>query len=246
MRRYPGDERQAKGHYWLAASAIVIIAGLAACSSAGTDAAVDENDIDTTSSNLWGGYTLTGCSDAEAIKVHDSVGVLLKVGSSGYTAYKNCLAGAALVENKCLIGATIADYIRRDDVTKISCVQFKKDDTNAEAPVGIDGEKLKLDHDFIASNTAKRVASVIAHELMHNRGFRHVQNPAGSLKYGNTVPEQVEACVLNGQPNLWPLGGTPPAQDCNPCPPAKPYCCEMMPDTANTCRRCQTDRSMCQ
>jgi hypothetical protein len=226
--------------------AMVVIAGLAACSSAGMDNAVDENDVDTTSSNLWSGYTLTGCSNAEATKIHDAVGVLLKVGSSGYTAYKNCLAGAALVEHKCRIGAEIADYIRRDDVTKISCVQFKDPNTGGEAPVGIDGEKMKLDHDLIAEHSAKQVAGVIAHELMHNRGFRHEQNPSGSLKYGNTVPEQVRACVLNGKPNPWPLGGTPPPQDCSPCPPAKPYCCEMMPGTANTCRRCQIDRSMCQ
>ena len=238
-------KRDTKARSWLRGVTMVVTAGLAACCSAGMGDAVDE-DVDTISSNLWGGYKVTDCTTAETLKIHDAIGVLLKTGTTGYSAYKSCLVGAALVENKCTTGVTIADYIRRDDVTKIQCVNFTDPGTAGDAKVGISGEKMRLDRDWIAKLDKKTLAGVIVHELMHNRGFRHEKNPYGSTFYDNTVPEQAFGCLVNGKAFPYRAGGKPPNQDCSPaCPDERPYCCQVLQGT-NTCTRCAIDRSFCQ
>ena len=50
----------------------------------------------------------------------------------------------------------------------------------------------------VARGPPLRLAATIAHELAHNFGYRHKSNKFRTRYYGNTVPEQVEACVRNG------------------------------------------------
>ena len=74
---------------------------------------------------------------------------------------------------------------------------------------------MKVDDDFISSQSSTRIASVITHELAHNYGYSHKQNDAGSRYYSATVPEQVESCVLRNRPNRWPGPRTPPVNAAN-------------------------------
>ena len=239
-------KRDSKRYGWPMVGMMTLLGALTACSSADvvSESGADD-DVDSTSSALWGGYVTEGCSQSEVLKIHDAVKVLLRTGSTGYSKYKACLVGAALVENKCIGGATIADHIRRDDVTHIKCTDLPKE-AGGNAPIGISGERLKLDHDFIAEKDATFLAGVIVHELMHNRGFDHVNNPDGTRWFNFTVPQQAFGCLVNGKAFAWPAGGTPPNQDCSPtCPKERPYCCQVLQGT-NTCTRCAIDRSFCQ
>lgn len=56
-------------------------------------------------------------------------------------------------------------------------------------PSGV--EVLKLADAFVTNNSVAAVASVIAHEILHNRGFTHF----GGLEKRYSVNDQVETCV---------------------------------------------------
>ena len=94
----------------------------------------------------------------------------------------------------------LANYFLSDKIVKIK-IQELGSGINGRARVGINGEELKLDDDFIQSNSIRRIAGVIGHELAHNYGFRHTRYDFGNVYYPFTVPEQVEACVCTGRPN---------------------------------------------
>ncbi|CAE22114.1 possible Peptidase family C9 [Prochlorococcus marinus str. MIT 9313] len=66
--------------------------------------------------------------------------------------------------------------------------------------LGKKGGYIKFDHSFVDTNTTKRVASKIAHALMHYSGFKHIKDIHHPL-HPNTVPAQIEACILKGSPN---------------------------------------------
>jgi hypothetical protein len=203
----------------------------------------DDLDVAESTQPIWGGHTYSNCSHAEVLKLHDAMGVLLAITSSGFAAFKSCLASADLVENQCTTGQAIAELLRRDDTTRIKCQDLPG--ANGEATVSIRGEELKIDHDLLRNHTARVVAAVISHELMHNRGFRHDRNDFRTTYYHNTVPNQVEACVLNGRPNPWPGGGAGPASqlECDVCGDTHRSCCER--NSGGHCLRCITAGRRC-
>jgi hypothetical protein len=224
----------------LLASAFVAPGG---CSD-GADNPVSGAAPEIVSRPIFGGQTYEDCSPSEVVQINAAVGVLLQAGTSGFPALQTCLTNAALVENTCHTGPQIAEYLRQDDVTHILCSDLGcyVDATGttlctlAEAPVRISGEQLTLDRSFVAGFGAQMIASVMAHELMHNRGFRHVENPFGSTLYPNTVPQQMAACILNGVANPWAGAGTAPPQCThNPCSSSQ-KCCD--PDPNGGCLRC--------
>ena len=230
----------------LAAVAAVLCAGAGCAIDAGeTDDSVSEEETSEISSEIGRGYKVYDCSRTLVRKIHDAYGVLLDTTGPDFGDYRACLQGAALVENNCKTGHHIADLLKKWEWTKVTCYDSRT--ANAEAEVGISGEEMKVDRTFLAKSNATRIASVMAHELMHNRGFRHKQNDFGSTLYRNTVPEQAEACVLSGKPNPWPLSSTPPAQTCTPtpktCTAPKSHCCEPLP--GGSCAFCATSMAAC-
>ncbi len=118
----------------------------------------------------------------------------------------SCMDDAYLVEHARRSPASIVDLLTRARVVKIKCRNLP--DANARAHrVYIRKGEMKIDRNFVRGSSRKRIASVIAHETMHNNGLNHDPNDFGTKYYGNTVPEQIEACVVDGKPNRWPGPG---------------------------------------
>jgi len=110
-------------------------------------------------------------------------------------AFESCVRDAELVETPCgdqydrmrLINALMVDQY-----WDFFCTDLEPN--VAASAHAMDATEMNLDHDLLLQSTP-RIASVMAHELMHNRGYNHEENPSGSLLYDLTVPEQIEACV---------------------------------------------------
>lgn len=88
----------------------------------------------------------------------------------------------------------IAAVLGEFHITDAYCADLD-DNVNAQAALDISGEVLTLDNSFIDGSTVRRLASVIAHEVLHNRGYTHPSSATSF--YSNTVNEQAEACILN-------------------------------------------------
>jgi hypothetical protein len=182
--------------------ATVAIAALAlqgACGALDPEPSPSAAAVESARQPLWGGQTYDGCTHDRIARIHQAIAVLYQVSSTGYPALQRCLLDAALVENRCQVGATIASYLRSNAVTRISCRDLPG--ASSDAPLGIAGEQLTLDNAFVLTAGARDIPAAIGHELMHNRGFEHWLNAPGSLLYPNTVPEQMEACILRGVAN---------------------------------------------
>jgi len=121
----------------------------------------------------------------------------------------NCLLDAHYVEVGCDTVAnfkTMSAAILQDEYQwKFECIDFPpgvdKDGnptwTLADARVSIEGARMRLDKSYLSSGSKEAIAATMAHELMHNRGYRHEVNDYGSPLYSLTAPEQAEACVRN-------------------------------------------------
>jgi hypothetical protein len=71
----------------------------------------------------------------------------------------------------------------------------------------------------------EEIAALMAHELMHNRGFVHQAHPFGDPLYSLTVPEQVESCVrtvLSGARSNPPPANFVDWKNC--CMPGSSWC----------------------
>ncbi|MDR4479684.1 MAG: hypothetical protein R3B37_08080 [Nitrospira sp.] len=156
---------------------------------------------------IGSGATFSGCGAGDSSKLFGAFAHLSKVVSSGFGEFLQCIDDAYLVEHGGRTAHKIARGFANSHITRVRCTDLSQ--ANAEAPVKISGEMLKIDRDFMRSNDELRIASVIAHELAHNQGFSHKRNDSGSTYYGNTVPEQIESCVWKGKPNSWPGPGSP-------------------------------------
>jgi hypothetical protein len=161
----------------------------------------------TTRQPLGGGASFTDCTGGEQANLYDALGKLGDVFTSGFGKFVQCLDDAYLVEFNDKSAHEIASYFQNFKLTKIECSNLSSN-VLGEAPVEIGGERLAIDHDFARTSSAIALAGVIAHELSHNYGFSHSANDFGTPYYGNTVPEQMEACVVNGVPNKWPGPGS--------------------------------------
>jgi hypothetical protein len=114
------------------------------------------------------------------------------------------LGSAQFVENGAWSGAQIATQLRMNTVTGIWCADLPFPAIARATMEHFNNEELQFDRGSLATLSSVAVAGTIAHELMHNRGFRHILNPAGSTLHPLTVPEQVEACIENFAPNTVP------------------------------------------
>lgn len=157
------------------------------------------------------GATFKGCGSGESSNLFGGFAVLSDVITSGFGDFVQCLDDAYLVEHyinrKNQTAHEIARMYVNSKITRVECTNLSAN-VLAEAPVSISSERLKIDHNFARSGSERDIAATIAHELAHNLGFRHKSNDFGSTYYGNTVPEQVEACVRSGRPNPWPGPGS--------------------------------------
>lgn len=160
----------------------------------------------TTSSSqhpIIGGITFDNCGADESRKILSATELLVDEFVNNFHRFERCLSSAELVEKRGRTGGQIAKLYTKNKVTHVRCENLSSS-FNAEARVNIKDQKMKVDHNFLNSNSVRRVASVMTHELAHNFGFRHSVNDFGSLLYSLTVPEQAEACILNGAPNAAP------------------------------------------
>jgi hypothetical protein len=93
--------------------------------------------------------------------------------------------------------------------------------TLALGAVNIPELRMWVDPKLIAK-TPPFIAGVMAHEMMHNIGFRHVEHDLGTPGYNLTVPQQVRACVRRGTPNAAPAGHVSELNICLNAPPPAP------------------------
>jgi hypothetical protein len=191
----------------LGATLIACLASIAGCAEPmefGADEPLDEGaEIASTEHALGEGYVTESCTLAEVEQIHAAMGVLLQTINSGLPAFRACVESAPLVEFSCPSGQGrqhIVDSFRFTQVTHIECHTFDGN-ANADAHVGISDTKLRIDRSFLMASTPRRVASVIAHEIMHNRGYTHSQHDFETTYFDNTVNEQVESCILTGSPH---------------------------------------------
>ena len=154
---------------------------------------------------------------ADNLRVHDCAGPLHEKVVSAFRYFLNTarddrdklvklMDDAYLVEHDGRSPSDIVSLLTRAKVTTIRCRNL--DEANASAHrVYLKRGVMRVDRTFIRNSSIKRIASVMAHETMHNNGLNHQANDIGSRYYGNTVPEQIEAAYLRGKPNPWPGPG---------------------------------------
>jgi hypothetical protein len=160
--------------------------------------------IESVQAKLTMGYTTSGCSIAEVGKINSAMGILLNAVGPNLPTTTACIQAAPLVEFSCAAGQSrehIIDSLLATSITRVTCAMLSPG-TIGEAPVSVSAGQLSIDHNFLLNATDRQNASNIAHELTHNWGYRHDVNPFGTQFHPNTVPEQLEACILtNGTPN---------------------------------------------
>jgi hypothetical protein len=181
---------------------------------------------------LGGGRPLTGketikftdCSSDLEAKIGEAFRVFKSTARNDRADLLACMDEAYLVEHDRRSPTTIVDYLTRANVTRVTCRNMENASASAHR-VYLERGVMKMDRDFVRRNDARRIASVMAHETMHNNGLNHDANDAGqcsgnddkgtqkcvgeSIYYNNTVPEQIEACYMSGKPNPWPGPGKP-------------------------------------
>ena len=133
-------------------------------------------------------------------KVIDSFELFRWKARNNRNALIGCMRLAYLVEHNKAGPTKIVNLLTKGKVTKIKCRNLTGKNASAHR-VYIKRGVMKMDRDFIRESTTIRIASVIAHETMHNNGLNHRKNDFGSLYFENTVPEQIESCFLSGRPN---------------------------------------------
>jgi hypothetical protein len=123
---------------------------------------------------------------------------------------------------------TILDQLKLDTPagTAVSCISLgwtkQNGGTQAFSSIGIVDERLYIDPNFLADGdtTYELLASVIVHEVLHNRGYEHPMNNSSSqlnylnaLEYAYSINEQAEACALKVSTNATPRVGNGPRRD---------------------------------
>ncbi|KZK86300.1 hypothetical protein PsW64_01553 [Pseudovibrio sp. W64] len=150
---------------------------------------------------------IRSCSPESKSKIIDAFQEFKFIARRKKNELITCMDKAYLVEHGRQSPSKIVGYLDRAKITKIKCRNLSGS-TNASAHrVYAKRGVFEMDRDFIRDNSPRRIASVMAHETMHNNGLNHRANDFGSIYYKNTVPEQIEACYLTGKPNAWPGPG---------------------------------------
>lgn len=117
-------------------------------------------------------------------------------------ALARCVREARLSPSREAYAEEIIRRLRANLPTTIHCKSLPPG-RNAQAPVGVSTESLTFDHEFLKAdtdantpgvqmNTPARVASVLLHEVAHNKGYVHYRETGE--EYDHSVNEQVEIC----------------------------------------------------
>jgi|GEM_PF-6411085 hypothetical protein len=150
-------------------------------------------------------FEIHQCTPDEKTKILDAMALLKPLVVDDPAPLVECLRKAVFVLDN---NSWIEDLVQRlseNQITHIACLGGCN--AHACAPLNKSHEYLNMNKGFLANNTAARVATVIAHELMHNKGFTHPK--AGYFSYKYTVPEQIERClgdIIAQEPNPNPNG----------------------------------------
>lgn len=187
----------------VALATAISLGGLGAVGCSAQIAGETEEGVSHAESKLTMGFSTVGCSIAENERIFPAMSQLVADLGSNFLNFQACVNSTPLVEFSC--GADqgrerIIDNLLATSVTKITCKQLAPN-VLGEAFVSVAAGQLSIDHGFATNASSNDIAATIVHELMHNWGYTHSQNPFGSQFYPNTVPEQVEACVRDGVPN---------------------------------------------
>lgn len=153
--------------------------------------------------SISGSVTFTACTNARQQKLQRAMGVLFADLFINGDATLECLKDANTVMDNDRSPESILWRLQLSNITQITCspTVCSSATANACASVGLASniERLSMRSSFIDANTPRRIASIIAHEVAHNRGFSHPS--VSDAEYNFTILEQVEACVRWGSPN---------------------------------------------
>ncbi|MCR8550753.1 hypothetical protein M4578_23255 [Salipiger sp. P9] len=158
----------------------------------------------------------SGCGPGMKREIATAYEFLLHRAKSQRARLIDCIDRAYLVEHSRKSPTKIVNDLTRPNVTKFKCTHLPGANANAHKVYRKAGV-MNIDRDFIRDLKdqtendygVRRLASVIGHELMHNAGYKHTGNPVDTTLYQNTVPEQMEACLLNLHPNDYEGIGKP-------------------------------------
>ncbi|SFR48604.1 hypothetical protein [Litoreibacter janthinus] len=161
------------------------------------------------------GVRFQSCGTAVKEKIIQAYRRVLKRRGQQREQLVRCMDQAYVVEHQRHGPEKLVNELRKADVTTFLCRNL---DANASAhKLLLDRGKMKIDRDFVRDRGTNEVAGTIAHEMMHNRGYKHSGNPIGTDFYPNTVPEQIENCVEMLTPNAYGSGNSntpiPPGRD---------------------------------
>lgn len=147
------------------------------------------------------------CSTAERTLIFDAWFNVVQpqmCQSAPRAALSACLREARLSPPREAFAEEIMRRLQQNLPTRIQCKTLATN-INAQAPVGVaagDPESLTFNHRFLADDnlslagnqppTAARVASVLLHEVAHNKGYTHYSETGE--EYDHSVNEQVEVC----------------------------------------------------
>jgi hypothetical protein len=199
------------------AAAVVFLTPLAFLMSDGRPAATNDT------------LRISDCAPALETTIREAFREFKRIARDERAALVSCMDDAYLVEHDRRSPATIVGYLTRANVTRVRCRNLPNANASAHR-VYLERGVMNIDRDFVRRHMnqaggARRIASVMAHETMHNNGLNHTSNDAEqctgsdddgtqrcvgeSIYYNNTVPEQIEACYVSGRPNPWPGPGKP-------------------------------------
>lgn len=188
--------------------------------AAGESAFVDKNI----------GFRTIDCEPPEDDKLFAAWTILAALRTTTHAQFANCVNSAELIEAGCndqIDRTRIIETVAQHEYVEFTCKDLNVDKkpmehtTLALGAVDIPELRMWVDPKLIAM-TPTFIAGVMAHEMMHNIGFRHVENPIDTAGYKLTVPQQVRACVRRGTPNAAPAGHVSQLNICLNAPPPPP------------------------
>ncbi|MFO0756724.1 MAG: hypothetical protein U0359_09545 [Byssovorax sp.] len=153
----------------------------------------------------WAPWYASGqvpCSVAEYDIIADAFVILENEIINDSSAFQGCMKNAVFSYDFGQTIETLMAILPDAQTTLIQCVDMQSfigKDANACELNGVLSEKIAIDHGFlatqIAAGDAREVATVILHEILHDRGIHHADVGAG---FGQSINEQAQNCLRDG------------------------------------------------